>query len=279
MTTKRVLIIKKRWKKATLITLNPDFGYFGAIYIKNKNIIFNLINFSTDIIQTETVKLTIFNSKSILKIIEDKIKNWDNNFTYLGTGVIFSYIVDNNGGVFLSNKYNSDFSDFKKNLKDKFPDITLVVENDANCSALYSYKKFNDKYKTLLNFLVYFDPYRLGCGIIINEKLYRGFKGSAGEVIGIKGNLINSLKSCNSIIEFLKELKIKIIEYSIFLNSEAIILAGDITDIDKNLLTTFSNDLNESLPDIAIEFINTDNATAKGISILTIEKYLNKLLN
>ena len=56
----------------------------------------------------------------------------------------------------------------------------IVIENDVNCGALAEHK--TGSAKNFSNVVVYFVGTGLGGGIIINDKLYKGTRGLAGEL-------------------------------------------------------------------------------------------------
>lgn len=75
-------------------------------------------------------------------------------------------------------------------LKEKL-DVPLVVENDANCLALAEFfVSCVGKYRYVMAVIL---GTGVGCGLILDNKLYRGSKGGAGEIghtsIDIRGRL------------------------------------------------------------------------------------------
>ena len=78
-------------------------------------------------------------------------------------------------------------------------DVPLVVDNDANCLALAEFFASCDgKYRYVMAVIL---GTGVGCGLILDNKLYRGSKGGAGEIghtsIDINGRLCEcGLKGC-----------------------------------------------------------------------------------
>lgn len=75
-------------------------------------------------------------------------------------------------------------------LRDRL-DVPLVIENDANCLALAEfYASCVGKYRYVMAVIL---GTGVGCGLILDDRLYRGSKGGAGEIghtsIDIQGRL------------------------------------------------------------------------------------------
>ena len=78
-------------------------------------------------------------------------------------------------------------------------DVPLVVDNDANCLALAEFfESCEGTYRYVMAVIL---GTGVGCGLILDNKLYRGFMGGAGEIghtsIDINGRLCEcGLKGC-----------------------------------------------------------------------------------
>ena len=75
-------------------------------------------------------------------------------------------------------------------LRDRL-DVPLIIENDANCLALAEfYASCEGKYRYVMAVIL---GTGVGCGLILDNRLYRGSKGGAGEIghtsIDINGRL------------------------------------------------------------------------------------------
>lgn len=70
---------------------------------------------------------------------------------------------------------------FAEKLRKAFPELILVVENDANCAAVYCQSLTKYRYKTSMAFVINVNPFGIGCGIVIHGQLFRGANGASGE--------------------------------------------------------------------------------------------------
>ena len=118
--------------------------------------------------------------KAILKCIKDAM-----NVAALkpsdieAIGVGSPGMVDRDNGV-LRKANNIGFSNVpvRKYLKENLSDVSVLVENDANCAALGEFYKTNN----LKNFIYITLGTGVGGGIIINGSLFTGTDGAAGEL-------------------------------------------------------------------------------------------------
>lgn len=265
-------------KRATLISLQPDAGYFGAIYVKNRSIDFILFDFAGKVVNAQKENFQELKLEIIIKKIDEILKEWISvhHPKYLSSTIIFSYVVDKTGNVALSNKINGEITEFKSILRGKYQQEIFVV-NDANSLALYAHDLFKDKFKNTLNFLIYFEPFRIGCGIIIGRNLYYGGKGASGELLPFNKEDVINLQEKANLQNFLNILTKKIVSYALFLDCEAIVFAGDILKIGKTFKENFKKNLKELLKDKEIIELDIKEAIAKGSYTLAFNKYIDKL--
>ena len=76
-----------------------------------------------------------------------------------------------------------DIANFVEKIRQRYPEYEIIVENDANCAAIYYYTKNKDKYEnvTTVTYVLNDQPFGIGLGLIIEGKLFRGSDGCAGE--------------------------------------------------------------------------------------------------
>lgn len=90
-------------------------------------------------------------------------------------------MIDNRGKVINAPNLNgwNDFA-LKDRLKQKFSDLDIFIENDANCAAIA--ENINGPASKYDNFIYITVSTGVGGGIIINDTIYRGANGIAGEI-------------------------------------------------------------------------------------------------
>jgi glucokinase len=115
-----------------------------------------------------------------------------NEENILGIGVIFpGHIRSRDGMCITTSNLAAGFKDYplKQKIVEKFPNIPVCVDNDANGQAIAEYKYGAGKgYKNMIFITI---STGVGSGIILNGQLYRGMTGTAGEL----GHTIINAKS------------------------------------------------------------------------------------
>lgn len=169
-------------RKPVYLVVNPDKAYIFVLSIEVKNI--ELVLFDLDF---EVVERKAFDIKSepekIMNEINDEITNILENQgisekRIMGIGISVPGIInrENQSLVFAPNLgwKNIKIADI---IKEKF-EFPIIIENEANAAALGE-KEFGN-YET--ESLIYVSINEgVGCGIIIDDRLYRGSSGNAGE--------------------------------------------------------------------------------------------------
>lgn len=91
--------------------------------------------------------------------------------------------------------------DFREEIQKMFPDYKVLLDHDANLSALTEWKEYTkDSGKTEGTMLSIIGGIGFGGGIIINGELFHGSNGVAGEVghLGINFNAVHYSSSSNN---------------------------------------------------------------------------------
>jgi hypothetical protein len=67
---------------------------------------------------------------------------------------------------------------------------TVVVENDANCAALFHHQRLSEPKGPILSIVFSHRPDSVGAGLLLDGALYRGKNGGAGEILppGFEGS-------------------------------------------------------------------------------------------
>ncbi|AZO93756.1 allose kinase [Halocella sp. SP3-1] len=127
--------------------------------------------------------------KWLINTINDYIENSSKEVAAIGVGV--PGIVDRDQIISCPNITELENSKLKETLYNQF-NIPIVIEKDVNLIMLAEQKLLN---RTAQNIVGFFIGTGFGCSIIINGRLYKGFRGFAGELghIPLKGKS----KPCN----------------------------------------------------------------------------------
>lgn len=178
-------------KPPTLWRLVPDKGYVIGLEILPDNIRTTIINFSSDVNyqQIDRFDLDLKNGENI-SVLSDFILEKINRLNIpkekvIGVGIALPGLVDRiKGIVHFSRSMNLNNCPLLE-LLEKELDIPVRICNDANAGSL-GIKWFHRKSLKLPSNIVFMTINESSCGIgaglILNNKLYDGASGTAGEI-------------------------------------------------------------------------------------------------
>ncbi|MCP4693750.1 MAG: ROK family transcriptional regulator [Desulfobacterales bacterium] len=173
-------------RRPILLSLNPDGGYAVGVYISIYQISVVLINLQAAILSSYTLPLR--ERSYTPEAIADKIAGavqaciWESNFSrdrISGIGVAIPGLVDSQTGMvrFLPN-YRWENVNLRDMVRDRI-DHPTYIENSANTLALA--EQWFGEGRGVDDFILLTLEHGVGMGVVINGRLYRGQKGTAGE--------------------------------------------------------------------------------------------------
>ena len=161
--------------------------------------------------------------------------------------------------------------------------MPIVVENDANWSAeLFNINCKREK-KDIVLYLMNREPFGIGCGLLMDGKIYRGTKGAAGELFDSRAMLSEiagkETESHGFLTAILDALKPYVMLTAAFLDPECFVFTG-------SCMNGFGPECEEimaeitaktSIPVIAEsgEVLNP----AKGAALFVIDKFVSNLVS
>jgi len=174
-------------RKPVLVELNPKAGYIVGVGLNMMSMVAVLVDLEINVISEIKRERAPENSEKVIlqmvdlaaEIIEkaeiDKSK-------IVGVGVGVPGIIDERGRTIrwpqsLGDKDISVCSSIKDTFEKRL-NIPTIVENDANAAVLG--EKWLGLDRDVRNMVYMFSG--VGCGILINEEIYRGANGAAGEL-------------------------------------------------------------------------------------------------
>ncbi|MBF0795773.1 ROK family transcriptional regulator [Mammaliicoccus lentus] len=173
---------KSGGRKPILLKVNHLYGYFISLDLTYSSVEVMYNYFDGNVIQHESYKLPNDNVSSILDILKEHVdvrEKHDTIHGLLGMSVSIHGVVDNDQNVIYLPFHKTDGVSITEMLKD-FAQVPVMIENEANLSALY---ERNFKHSLPINNLIALSIHKgIGAGLIINNKLYRGANGEAGEI-------------------------------------------------------------------------------------------------
>ncbi|CAJ1194233.1 N-acetylglucosamine repressor [Companilactobacillus paralimentarius] len=167
-------------RKPTMLMLNPNYGYTISI-----DFAYDYMDFMINKINGEVLSVVHMDTgnNTILERIDmlcNKIKKIRINTVngLLGISLAFHGVI-NDKKIIYSPQLNLESVDIYGELKKRFS-VPIIIENEANLSVVFE-RDFIDHYDDV-NMVCISIHRGVGAGIILNNKLYTGSCGEAGEV-------------------------------------------------------------------------------------------------
>ncbi len=169
-------------RKPILLKLNEKAGLSLGIDLGTNYVGFLLTDLNKNIIAYEHYETDV-NKDNVVDIVINIIKSLENyigDYIYglIGVSLAIHGRVYNDSIKFTP-YYDLDKIDLKEELSEIMPNISFHLENESNLAAV---GEFENSEVPLKNSIVINVHSGIGAGIIINEKLYTGFEGRAGEI-------------------------------------------------------------------------------------------------
>lgn len=173
---------KSGGRKPILLEINQKYGYYISMDLTYDSVELMYNYFDATILKQDSYELNDKNVSSILQILKSNInvsEKYDTLYGLLGISISIHGIVDDEQNIINLPFHKNEKRTFTDELK-SFTNVPVVIENEANLSALYEKSLYiNSNINNLITLSIHKG---IGAGIIINKKLYRGSNGEAGEI-------------------------------------------------------------------------------------------------
>lgn len=180
-------------RKAKLLRLNDDIGVIASVGISKNGlevVLCDLRNKPLDHAFTEQAVGTGEQTAKAIAVALQHLLEQNSQPKLLGIAVISSGLVDRDSGTIVKSTL-LDWQDvpIRDLLQPYFPEVKILVDKDINAVAMYE-MSFGEA-KSLQDFLVVSVGEGLGLSVVINNHIYYGDYGGAGEfghtVINVDG--------------------------------------------------------------------------------------------
>ncbi|RNA67678.1 ROK family transcriptional regulator [Alteribacter keqinensis] len=171
-------------RKPILLRFNPNGKHIIAVSITNSDLSVGIMNLAAETLYKKHYEAPRFFGQRVIEVVKDAIKETlDQPGTpkedCLGIAIIAPGIVDANSGEIL---YNAQLDLHNVNIvsivREEFQ-IETWLDNDVNALMLAE-KEFGD-YKTFRNIVYVKLTDGVGAGAYLNNRIFRGHNGGAGE--------------------------------------------------------------------------------------------------
>jgi DNA-binding transcriptional ArsR family regulator len=171
-------------KRPELISLNGPHASFAGIYVREQEVDFHVMDYAETETHRDRRALSQARPEEVIEVIAEGISAIAADTTnFGGTGIAVSSVVAPRGDIEPSAGFHWSLPDFKSRLLEEVTiDAPLVLENDANCAAIYADQWLKNRYEHLMTVLANLQTGLIGSGVITGGALYRGSRGAAGEL-------------------------------------------------------------------------------------------------
>ncbi|PNZ84026.1 Xylose repressor [Staphylococcus microti] len=173
---------KKGGRKTILLEINPDFGYTVSLDFTYDSVDMMVNAFNGKVLAYDSYPLTEKTMAHALSIVESKLNPSDQRGTQhglLGIAVSIHGIVNQDQSIRTLPFLELDDISVRERLE-QYAEVPILIENEANLAALYEHALRNH---TCTESLATLSIHKgIGAGLILNNQLYRGSDGSAGEI-------------------------------------------------------------------------------------------------
>jgi predicted NBD/HSP70 family sugar kinase len=277
-------------KPAAILKLNNDLANFIGIYLEDYYLHLYVTGLDGAILESKAVPISNFRDLEKVMIISIKEIVLSNS-KIKGIGIAVKGIVYNDGNIEFGyresiKENNWHLQGLLERLESIFADIPIIMENDANCTAVLFQFKQGKNNMNLILYLLNISPFGIGCSILIDGRLYRGYSGSAGRYFEKNSNFskIEDLNNRNKkeIESFIDDMMSHVRMSSFLLDPEEVILSGSIFD---NINNVRREQLQKLLDDYQLPFKirvtkgNNEFNPAAGAALISTNNYISGIID
>ncbi|MCS4485922.1 ROK family transcriptional regulator [Staphylococcus americanisciuri] len=173
---------KKGGRKTILLEINPNFGYTVSLDFTYNSVDMMFNAFNGKVIAYHSYPLSEKTMTHALDIVETQLNPTDSHGTQhglLGIAVSIHGVVNQDQSIRTSPFLILGDLSVQARLKE-YAQVPVLIENEANLAALYEHALRNH---TCTESLATLSIHKgIGAGLILNNQLYLGADGSAGEI-------------------------------------------------------------------------------------------------
>lgn len=221
-------------KPGNILALNGDAIQVLGIYVEDELLHVQRIGLDG---KTYTSQAVPFDGEhvqeAVTSMIEEQLRQ---NPTLKGIGLAIKAIVYNDGSIRSGLRHSPggeevwNFSGLPGALRQMFPHIPILVENDANCAAALYYYENCLRNGNLVVYLLNKDPFGIGLGLVMQGGVYRGSKGAAGEYYDQDANIRHLGERLRTeedfVTQFIPAILPHIFQTSYLVDPECVVISG-----------------------------------------------------
>ncbi len=188
----------KSGRKAVLLSINPEGGYFGGLKIGSA-LRFDLYDLKFQRVLSKRYPITDWKnlSSQIASTVCESLRSLNQKAPLLGLTIGVPATIDTQNNKILSSTVLEELTpdeDLIGELRKTFPRIPILLCNDSSLIA-YAEKEFGNHARNLISIDI---SEGVGSGIVIDGNIYAGASGMAGEFGHISVDLNGPKCKCGS---------------------------------------------------------------------------------
>lgn len=271
-------------KPGNLLTLNGEVIQVLGIYVEDDLLHVYRVGLDGKAYQNYEVPFDGEHVQdAVSSIIESQLKDMP---SLQGVGLAIKAIVYKDGKIKSGLRHSPggggeawNFADLRGALHHAFPQIPILVENDANCAAaLYHYEHCLQD-ANLAVYLLNKSPFGIGLGLITHGKVYKGATGAAGEYFDQDGRIrriANELRTEDDLVtQLIPAILPHIFQTAYLIDPDCIVLSGSFFESLQPANLAGIEELFAPLP-IRVQVASGEQRLnpAKGVALLTTNTFI-----
>jgi len=274
-------------KPGNILSLNGNKFQMLGIYVEDELLHVHCIGLDGKTVTSQEIP---FDGKHVQEavsgLIEEQLKQYP---SIKGIGLAIKAIVYNDGSIRSGLRHSPggdeawNFPGLPSALRQIFPQIPILVENDANCAAaLYHHEKCSLN-ETLVAYLLNKSPFGIGLGLVVSGSVYKGAFGAAGEYYDQDAKiskLAERLLTEEDLVgQFIPAILPHIFQTSYLMDPECIVISGTFFENLKPETRAAIKEILQSLP-VPVHIASGEQRLnpVKGVTFLATNKFVSSFV-
>ncbi|MDY0287236.1 MAG: ROK family transcriptional regulator [Sphaerochaeta sp.] len=279
-------------KPGQYLELDNEVAAFLGLYLEETFIDAHVIGLADQEIHYQRIPLEDCLPENLTKKVIEIVQKFTLVYENIkGVGLAVKSVVDSDGNLSSFKRTVMEMEvpkiwkvqGFSSKIREAFPSLSVIVENDANCAAVYCQSSEKHAYSSSMVFVVNVKPFGIGCGITINGELFRGFTGSSGETFFSDRSIQDLVEENNTHqdpVRLMEMLRDSILKGVYFIDPEQVFLTGGLfADISLSAIEEITALFATSPYPMTILTQEHVSLPAKGAVLLVADAYIESLLS
>ncbi len=275
-------------KPGSLLQLNNDFAQFIGCYVEDNLININVVGLDGISLLQNAVGVDNDSSveETLIRAIEEVMKSFP-NINGIGMAMKALVLLDGTINAKVEEKQPHAFNmeAFQHRMKEIFPITPVVIENDANCAAILYQHEMKENKMDLLLYLLNSSPFRIGCSILVQGKILKGYRGTAGQYFEKGLRLPVLQKDSENTLDYMESMVDAVLAHMVtatyLVDPKKIVLSGSVFNgIGKEGLKRLDVLIqkHEFPADVLIMKGNEELDPAKGAALIAMDDYISSFI-